>query len=226
MSAASNPQQTGEFRIIESAHEIRDGVVALRKACRAMRSIHDLVGDPPLRRHPAGLEGLARVVVAQQLSAASAGAIWTRTRAAIDPFTAETIARQTEASLRGAGLSQGKIRTLRAIADAITAGALVLDSEGSRDLPSFRTSLTRVRGVGPWTADIYTMFCLGHADAFAPGDLALQLAAQSALRLDARPSPAELESIAARWRPWRGVAARLLWSYYAHNKTAQAANRP
>jgi len=226
VSAASNPRQTGEFRIIDTACEIRDGVNALRKACRAMGSIHDLVGDPPLRRYPAGLEGLARVVVAQQLSAASAGAIWTRTRAAIDPFTAETIAAQSEASLRGAGLSQGKVRTLRAIADAITAGELVLESVGSKDLQSFRNSLTAVRGVGPWTADIYTMFCLGHADAFAPGDLALQLAAQSALMLSARPTPDELESIAARWRPWRGVAARLLWSYYAHKKTAAAANRP
>ena len=77
-------------------------------------------------------------------------------------------------------------------------------------------ALTAVSGIGPWTADIYIMFCLGRADAFAAGDLALQIAAQHVAGLDQRPKPTELAALAERWRPWRGVAARLLWAYYPH----------
>ncbi len=179
-----------------------------------MRRIHDLVGDPPLRRHPSGFVGLAQVVVSQQLSAASAGAIWKRTALAVSPFDAEMLLAQHDATLRAAGLSQGKIRTLRAVAFAIVSGALRLNSGLSGE--DLRQAMLAIKGIGPWTADIYTMFCLGDADGFAPGDLALQLAAQRALILDARPGPTELAEIAERWRPWRGVAARLLWSYYVH----------
>jgi DNA-3-methyladenine glycosylase II len=71
-----------------------------------------------------------------------------------------------------------------------------------------------VSGIGPWTADIYLMACIGHADAFAAGDLALQEAARHAFGLDSRPSTAELVELAEAWRPWRGIAARVLWSYY------------
>jgi DNA-3-methyladenine glycosylase II len=77
------------------------------------------------------------------------------------------------------------------------------------------TALTAVNGIGPWTADIFLMFCLGRADAWAPGDLALQLAAQQAFALEEKPDKGALLELAERWRPWRGVAARLLWSYYA-----------
>jgi DNA-3-methyladenine glycosylase II len=119
-------------------------------------------------------------------------------------------------------LSRPKIRTLRAIADACTNGLDLarLASAGEEDV---HAALTQVVGIGPWTADVYIMFCLGRADAWAPGDLALQVAAQRALALDERPSSDALEEIGERWRPWRGVAARLLWAYYAALKKQQTA---
>lgn len=186
----------------------------MRKLCPVMRRVHDLVGDPPLRRHASGFVGLAQVVVSQQLSAASAGAIWKRTAIVVDPFDAATLLRQEIGSLRAAGLSQGKVRTLRAAAEAIASGALSLEAAVKHE--DLRAALLAINGIGPWTADIYMMFCLGHADGFASGDLALQVAAQRAFKLDAKPSARELEEIAERWRPWRGVAARLLWSFYVH----------
>ncbi|WBT39091.1 MULTISPECIES: DNA-3-methyladenine glycosylase family protein [Hyphomicrobium] len=199
---------------IETIADIRKGVSGLRKICPAMRRVHDLVGDPPLRRLEPGFAGLAQVVVGQQLSVASAGAIWKRTAQVVEPFEAATLLRHDVARLRAAGLSQGKVKTLRAIADAIVSGALSLDrSEAEEDL---REALLAISGVGPWTADIYVMFCLGAQDGFAAGDLALQLAAQRALGLDARPGVRELVDIAERWRPWRGIAARLLWSLHAY----------
>jgi DNA-3-methyladenine glycosylase II len=201
-------------RTIETEADIRAGTLALRKLCPVMKRVHGVVGDPPLRRHTSGFVGLAQVVVSQQLSAASAGAIWKRTAVAVDPFDAPTLLAEDIGTLRGAGLSQGKVKTLRAAAEAIVSGALVLHARvPAGDL---REALLKISGIGPWTADIYTLFCLGHADGFASGDLALQVAAQRAFGLDDRPDARELEEIAERWRPWRGVAARLLWSFYAH----------
>lgn len=190
----------------------------LRRRCPTLRRVHDLIGDPAPRRHAPGFAGLARVVVGQQLSEASARAIWTRAEIAVDPFEAETLLALDVAALRAAGLSQGKIRTLRAAAEAIVAGMLSFE----RDVPAddLRAQLLAIGGIGPWTADIYMLFCLGHADGFAAGDLALQIAAQQAFGLDTRPSAAELEALAERWRPWRGVAALLLWSFYAERGRA------
>lgn len=216
---ASKPKRArgdvrARLRVIETEADIRVGAQALRKLCPVMKRVHGVVGDPPLRRHASGFVGLAQVVVSQQLSAASANAIWKRTVLVVDPFDAPTLLEREVAALRTAGLSQGKVRTLRAAADAIVAGALDLETPVPDD--ELREALLAISGIGPWTADIYTMFCLGHADGFAAGDLALQVAAQRAFGLDERPSARELEDLAERWRPWRGIAAQLLWSFYAH----------
>lgn len=199
---------------IETHDDIRRGVASLRRRCKVMRTIHDRIGDPPLRRNVAGFEGLARVIVAQQLSAASASAIWTRVSQALTPATPSTLLEQSDETLRAAGLSRPKIRTLRALATAIDSNALDLDALNASSPDTVREALVSVSGIGPWTADIYLMFCLGRADSFAPGDLALQIATQHAFGLDQRPTPPELEALATRWRPWRGVAARMLWAYY------------
>jgi DNA-3-methyladenine glycosylase II len=201
-------------RIIDSEGDIRAGVRALRRKCAVMRRVHDAAGDPPLRRRPAGFEGLARIIVGQQVSVASATAIWTRTAAVCQPFEPCKLLSTSDRRLSNAGLSRAKIRTLRAIAAACNDG---LDLEGLIDSSddAIHTALTGVCGIGPWTADVYIMFCIGRADAWAPGDLALQVATQRALGLDRRPDAGELLRIAERWRPWRGVAARLLWAYYA-----------
>ena len=209
-------------RIIESEADVRDGVRALRRKCPTMRHVHDIAGDPPLRRRPAGFEGLARVIVGQQLSVASASAIWDRTAALCQPFEPPILLGLKDGQLAAVGLSRPKIRTLRAIAGACTTG-LDLARLARASEEEVHAALTQVVGIGPWTADVYIMFCLGRADAWAPGDLALQVAAQRALALDERPSSDALEEIGERWRPWRGVAARLLWAYYAALKKKQTA---
>ena len=210
------------MRIIVTEADIRDGVKALRRKCPTMRHVHDTAGDPPLRRRPAGFEGLARVIVGQQLSVASAAAIWERTAAACQPFEPAALLRLTDKRLAGAGLSRPKIRTLRAIAGACANGLDLTALESASD-EEVHSALTAVVGIGPWTADIYIMFCLGRADGWAPGDLALQIATQRAFALAARPDKDDMMTLAERWRPWRGVAARLLWAYYAAVKAKSTA---
>lgn len=200
--------------IIDTADDIRIGMRALRRKCQHLRRVHDITGDPPLRRRPAGLEGLARIVVGQQLSTASAAAIWSRVEAAVTPLSAETLLAASDEVLRGAGLSTPKIRTLRNVARAVADGALAVEDMGALSDEAIHEQLTGIAGIGPWTADIFIMFCLGRRDAFAAGDLALQVAAEGAMGLSARPAAAELLELAEKWRPWRSVAARLLWAYH------------
>ncbi len=199
--------------LIETEDDIRSGIKAIRRKCPDLRRVHDLVGDPPLRRRPAGFEGLARIIVAQQLSVASASAIWNRLEVAIAPVSPETLLAASDETLRACGLSAGKVRTLRNIAKAVIADELQIEKLGSLSDEAIHEQLTHVNGIGPWTADIFLMFCLGRRDAFAAGDLALQVAADSILQLGGRPSATVLLEVAERWRPWRGVAARLLWAY-------------
>lgn len=210
------------MRIIATEEDIRAGIRALRRKCPTMRRVHDTAGDPPLRRRPAGFEGLARIVVGQQLSVASAAAIWERTLAACRPFEPAALLALADTALAGAGLSRPKIRTLRAVAAACADG-LDLETLAHASDEQVHDALTAVVGIGPWTADIYIMFCLGRADGWAPGDLALQVAAQQALELAERPDKEAMLALAERWRPWRGVAARLLWAYYAAVKAKRTA---
>jgi len=209
-------------RLIESDDDIKTGIRALRRKCPIIRHLHDAAGLPPLRRRPGGFEGLARIIVGQQLSVASAGAIWNRTEAAIQPFDAAGLIASSDATLRAAGLSRGKVRTLRAIARAVVEDGLDLAALAGASDDDVHAALTAITGIGPWTADIYIMFCLGRADGFAGGDLALQVALQLATGNDSRPTSKELVATAELWRPWRSVAARLLWSYYKVRKDANS----
>lgn len=206
-------KRTTKAPIILSDDEMRKGIRALRRKCPHMRLVHDHAGDPPLRQHAPGFEGLARIVVGQQLSLASAQAIWGRMLLAVRPMTPKAFLKLGDDQLRAIGLSTGKVKTLRAVSAAML-GGLDLDKLGLAHETEVHEALTALPGIGPWSADIYLLFCLGRADAFAAGDLALQIAARAALGLEERPSRDELFDIAERWRPWRGVAAHLLWAYY------------
>ena len=176
-------------------------------------------GPPPLRRREPGFAGLAAIIVSQQVSVASASAIFGRLEARLAPLDAARLAAATDEDLRGCGLSSPKIRALRAAAQTIAEGRLELEGLSALDAETAHRALVAVKGIGPWTADIFLLFCLGHPDAFPAGDLALQEAAKLALALKTRPDAARLERIAERWRPWRGVAARMLWAYYRAVKT-------
>ena len=183
-------------------------------------------GRPPLRRRADGFAGLASIVVAQQLSTASAKAIWGRLTEAFDPLDHATVLRARSARLTRAGLSGSKIRTLKAIAKAIDRGELDFPALVAKPADDAHVALTAVHGIGPWTADIYLLFCLGHADAWPAGDLAVQEAARLLLELDARPTAKEMGPLAEAWRPWRGAAAYMLWTYYRATKQREGAPIP
>ena len=180
-------------------------------------------GRPPLRRRPHGFAGLAATIVSQQLSTASAGAIWGRLAAAFDPFEPAVIMRARTTKLARLGLSGPKIKSLKEIARAIDRGHLAIATLGELAAEDAHAALTAVHGIGPWTADIYLLSCLGHADAWPAGDLALQEAARVAFGLRTRPSAKEMIPLAEAWRPWRAVAARVLWTYYRTIKGREGA---
>jgi DNA-3-methyladenine glycosylase II len=203
------------MRRIGSDADIREGLAALTGACPHLARVHAVTGNPPLRKRPKGFEGLSRVVVGQQLSIASADAIWGRVRTRVQPFEATTLLKIPDKDLRKTGLSRSKIATLREVSLAIEAGRLKLNALTRAPEDRIHAELTSIKGIGPWTADIYIMFSLARADAWSPGDLALQHAVKDALLLAERPSITQMVEVSERWRPWRGVAARLLWSYYA-----------
>jgi DNA-3-methyladenine glycosylase II len=152
--------------------------------------------------------------MAQQLSGASASAIWGRLSAAFDPFDPAAVRRARTVKLQRIGLSAAKIKTLRAVADAIIKGHVDFDALADMPADEAHSRLTALHGIGPWTADVYLLFCLGHADAWPAGDLALQEAARVGFGLPARPNVKEMIALAEPWRPRRGVAAKLLWAYY------------
>ncbi|HEY6994599.1 MAG TPA: DNA-3-methyladenine glycosylase 2 family protein [Xanthobacteraceae bacterium] len=180
-------------------------------------------GRPPLRRRADGFAGLASIVVSQQLSTASAKAIWERLNQAFDPLDHTAVLRARTAKLARVGLSTPKIRALKAIAKAIDRGDLDLPALVDKPADEAHAALTTVHGIGPWTADIYLLFCLGHADAWPAGDLALQEATRLVLALKTRPTVKEMGPLAEAWRPWRGAAACMLWSYYRTAKQRDGA---
>ena len=210
-------------RLIDSEDDVREGIAALEAADPRFTAIHAAAGTPPLRRRPGGFAGLISIVVSQQLSTASAAAIWGRLSGAFDPFDHRAVLRARTAKLQRIGLSAPKIKTLKAIARAIDSEAIHFERLASFSADEAHAMLTAVHGIGPWTADIYLLACLGHSDAWPAGDLALQEAARLAFALDARPNTKAMIPLAEPWRPWRGVAARLLWSYYRAMKGREAA---
>lgn len=209
--------------LLETDAVLKRGFAALVKADPVMAQLAAEGITPQLRKRPPGFEGLAWIVVGQQVSTASAAAIWGRLRTILDPATPEVFLRLTDEDLRAAGLSAGKVRTLRTVATEIIEGRLPLD--GLQDYPAdeAHSVLTQVKGIGPWTADVYLLFCLGHPDAFPSGDLAVQEAARLAYGLEQRPGAKALTVLAERWRPWRGVAAKVLWAYYRVIKAREGA---
>jgi DNA-3-methyladenine glycosylase II len=209
--------------LLDSTAVLAEGVTALRRLDPVMDRIVGGGAEPPLRKREPGLAGLVSIIVSQQLSTSSAAAIWKRLQAALPALIAHDLATATDETLRGAGLSAPKIRTLRAIGEALEAGTLPIDRLHELGADEAHALMTAVRGIGPWTADIYLLFCLGHPDAFPAGDLALQEAARIAYGLEGRPSPAALTDLAERWRPWRGVAAKVLWAFYAQVKSREGA---
>ena len=197
------------MRIIHSDACIAEGAAHLAAVEPRFAMALDTVGTLPLRRRKDGFAALVDAIVSQQVSVAAADAIYGRLKDAnlIGP---RKIMWASDEDLRACGLSRQKIRYVRALAEAR------IDFKALRSAPTQQviTELTAVPGIGVWTAEIYAMFSLGHADVFAPGDLALQESARILFDLDERPREKAFRTLAEPWSPWRSVAARLLWAYY------------
>ena len=176
--------------------------------------VFDKAGMPAIRRREGGYAGLCSIVCGQQLSTASAAAIRARLFAAFDPFHHDTVRLARGDKLARLGLSRPKIKAMKEIGKAISKGHIDLDAVAAMEADQAHAALTALHGIGPWTADIYLLFCLGNADAWPAGDLALQEAARLAFNLRKRPDAKAMVKLADVWRPWRGVAAHLLWAYY------------
>jgi len=207
--------------ILAHDDDVARAVAELAKLCPHMAMIAATCGPPPLRWREPGFGGLVSTITGQQLSTSSANAIRTKLRAKVDPITPEGLMALSDEDLRGCGYSSPKIRTLRAIAEAIISGALPFDQLAEMPPEAAHAALVKIHGIGPWTAEVWMMFCLGVADIFAPGDLALQEGARLAMALETRPTTKEMAKIAERWAPHRATAARLLWAYYGHLKKRQ-----
>ena len=169
---AGNPigaKRRAEKRVLDSEEVLAEGVSELRRIDPVMARILAEGALPTLRKRAPGFHGLAWIIMGQQLSVASADAIWTRLVSKLGPLTPAAIHAASDDTLKSCGLSGPKIRTLRGAADAIAAGTLALDDLINMPAETAHSALTALKGVGPWTADIYLMFCLGHCDAFAAG---------------------------------------------------------
>jgi len=224
-SRSSPPTVTGPHHLphIHTEADLDAGLAALEQIDLRFIPVIAKAGRPPLRRRPHGYAGLAATIVSQQLSTASAGAIWSRLTSAFDPIEPTALLRARPARLARLGLSGAKIRSLKAVARAIERDQINLAKLADMPAEAAHAALTALHGVGPWTADIYLLACLGHADAWPAGDLALQEAARIAFALPARPNAKDMQALAEPWRPWRAVAARVLWTYYRAVKGREGA---
>jgi DNA-3-methyladenine glycosylase II len=194
--------------------DLEDAIQTLVEQDRRLKPILELAGMPALRRREPGYAGLAAIICGQQVSTASAAAIWARVSSAFDPFHHDTLRRARADRLGRLGLSAAKIKTLKNLARELAAERLNLDVLANEDADAAHNTLTSLHGIGPWTADIYLLFCLGHGDAWPAGDLAVQEAVKIGLGLKARPTANQMAPLAEPWRPMRGAAAHLWWAYY------------
>ena len=199
---------------LNSQDDLEEAIHALVKLDPRLRPVFELTGMPALRRREAGFAGLAAIICGQQLSTASAAAIWARLAAAFDPFHQDSLRRARADRLGRLGLSAAKIKTLKNLAREIATERLNLDVLANEEADAAHHTLVSLHGIGPWTADLYLLFCLGHGDAWPAGDLAVQEAVKIGLGLKTRPTAKEMAPLAEPWRPMRGAAAHLWWAYY------------
>jgi DNA-3-methyladenine glycosylase II len=206
---------------IATLDDIAHGLDALCMLDPRLASVRDKAGEVPLRLSKPGFYSLASIVISQQVSRASADAIFGRLTRLVDPLTPQAILASGEAVFREAGLSRPKQRGLVAVAQAVADG-LDLNHLCSLDAEEAMALLVAVPGIGPWTAEVYLLFAAGHPAIFPARDVALQTAVGHALGVAPRPPEKALIAIAESWSPWRGVAARLFWAYYRELRGREA----
>lgn len=207
-------------RIVTPEH-VTQGLDALCAIDRRLEAVRGRAGEVPLRLSEPGFRSLASIIVSQQVSRASADAIFGRLTILLNPLTPEAVLAANEEVFREAGLSRPKQRGLLATAKAVADG-LDLHHLCSLDAEGAIAALTAVPGIGTWTAEVYLLFAAGHPDIFPARDVALQSAVGHALGIEPRPPEKALIALAESWSPWRGVASRLFWAYYRELKGRDA----
>lgn len=198
---------------IDVFDDVSGPCAALASRDRALKIALDAIGRPHIRRREGGFEGLFRIIVEQQVSVPSAQAIWARCQAGLSPLEPRLVFTAGEAALRAVGLSSPKARYVHGLAAALDAGEIHLDTTALDD-ESASAHLQQAKGVGPWTAAIYLLFCEGRLDIWPPNDVALLRAYAAAS--GRKTAQKRLDARAQKWAPYRGVAAHILWTYYAH----------
>jgi DNA-3-methyladenine glycosylase II len=199
---------------LDTQDDLDAALKTLAVADARLKPVIEMTGHAPLRRRAPGFASLCSTICGQQVSTFAAAAIWGRMVAAYEEVHHEHIRTARTDRLRRFGLSNAKIKTLKFIAREITEGRLDLEKLAELPADEAHDKLTALHGIGPWTADIYLLFCLGHGDAWPTGDLAVQEGVRIGLGLKSRPTPKEMAVIGEAWRPWRGAAAHLFWAYY------------
>lgn len=210
------------MRRIETMDDIRAGLEALAAADARLTSVIGTAEEVTLRRSEPGFASLVSIVVSQQVSRASAQSMMRKLTALADPLVPHAILSGGEDMLRAAGISRPKQKTILSLAAALDEGRVELDALCLLEADEAIGELTKLHGIGPWTAEIYLLFCAGHPDIFPVKDVALQNAVGRAFAMEARPNEKELHAISEAWSPWRGVAARLFWAYH-HATTGRSA---
>lgn len=205
------------MRRIASLDDISAGLDALCAIDPRLMVVRLAAGEVPLRLSEPGFTSLVSIIVAQQVSRASADAIFGRLVRLVDPLTPQALLDAGETLFREAGLSRPKQRTLLAVSEAVRAG-LDLHQLCRLEAADAIARMTAVSGIGPWTAQCYLLFSAGHPDIFPARDVALQSAVGHALGLSPRPDERTLIGLAESWAPWRGIAARLFWAYYRETR--------
>lgn len=210
------------MRRIVTTDDIDEGLEALCRADPRLLDVRAFAGAVPLRLTPPGFASLVQIIVGQQVSRASAVAIFGRLAKLADPLVPEVLLAGGEELYRAAGLSRPKMRALDALSRAVLDGGLDVEALSDLDADEAIARLTAVPGIGPWTAECYLLFAVGHPDVFPARDVALQSAVGHGLGLGARPGEKALAALAESWSPWRAVASRLFWAYYARMKGKEA----
>jgi DNA-3-methyladenine glycosylase II len=211
---------------IRTEDDLNRHIALLTEAHPVFRPVRHAAPDVPLRWLDPGFKGLVWVITGQQISVAAGRAIFNRLEQTAGEVTPQALEALPDDALRAAGFSAGKIKTLRGVQQAALLGALDFDRLDNAPAAEAVATLCGLRGIGPWTAEVYLLFAAGHSDIFPAGDLALQEAARRAFDLDTRPREREFRALAEAWSPLRSAAARLLWAYYRALKGGSSAGAP
>lgn len=204
--------------VLISEDTLHDGVVFLGEVDSDLRRITDKLGDPPIWVRPTGFATLIQIILEQQVSLASAKAVNKRLTESVDILSPEAMLHFSDNDLRGFGLSRQKTGYCRNLALVVKDGRLNLDDIGNMPDSEVRSELSKLKGIGIWSADIYLLMALRRPDVLPQSDIALIIAMQALKKLPHKPSQIEFQEIGKAWKPWRSVGARVLWNYYLNRK--------